>query len=180
LTEVQTLCDENMRVMLGKMCRDERVVKNAGLQVELIMLWMLEEQSRRDRYLKARRRVITCVRAAPLAPSQRYDADGSFLRSQLFVLFSTHKICYKSDSLVELMMRISMTPILRLFLPQCRSQSWYELDVALDQPPVALETVRAKRVSPSQTRFDSTTSRPSAHHNNAGTIPCAARFAVCS
>jgi hypothetical protein len=77
-------------------------------------------------------------------------------------------------------MGISMTPILLFFSPQCRLQSWHELDIAVDQPPVALETVRAKRVSPSQTRFDSTTSRPSAHHNNAGTIPCAARFAVCS
>jgi hypothetical protein len=54
-----------MRVLVGIGCRDERDVENAGLVVKVIMLWMLEEQSRRDRYLKARRRVITCVRAAP-------------------------------------------------------------------------------------------------------------------
>jgi hypothetical protein len=63
---------------MGIMYKDRSSVTNACLEVKLMMLWMLEEQSRRDRYLKARRRVITCVRAAPRRAFPRYDADHSF------------------------------------------------------------------------------------------------------
>jgi hypothetical protein len=64
-TEEQTLCRITMTGELRIMCKGERIVKSLCLEVKLMMLWMLEELSRRDRYLKARRRVITCVRAAP-------------------------------------------------------------------------------------------------------------------
>jgi hypothetical protein len=68
-------------------------------------------------------------------------------------------------------MRISMTPILSSFSPQCRLQSRYELDFTVDQPRQRARNRPCKTRLPSQTRFDSTTSRLSAHHNNAGTFP---------
>jgi hypothetical protein len=81
-----------MNVLQSMMCIQERVVKRACLEVKLMMLGMLEEQSRRDRYLKARRRVITCVRAAPRRAFLSYDASRSFPRSQACVPFLSIKL----------------------------------------------------------------------------------------
>jgi hypothetical protein len=64
-TEEQTLYGLKMKCSLRMIYEDECMVKRVCLEVELVMLWMWEELSRRDRYLKARRRVVTCVRAAP-------------------------------------------------------------------------------------------------------------------
>lgn len=70
----------------------QKRVNNCSCWWKAVDVVDVEEQSRRDRYLKARRRVVTCVRAAPRRAFLSYDAPRSLSRSQLFVPYLRIKL----------------------------------------------------------------------------------------